>query len=245
MVRSRTKGKKLLKGRRRGYRGKKSTFRYGRINRGTIYLSRKMPDMAISNSGVSGGAIVVDNPAANCITLGTITQSVGSLTGWDIPFSMKFRLQHLINYTDLTGICDKYKIAGAYVRVYYNKSGSAAGATAGMPYIQFITDHDDANVPTILTLKEKMGVKMKTFNNASSYIGMKCNPRPTREIYSTGIASAYELPEKAIWIDCTNFEVEHYGIKGVLQNVFLPGSNAQTEVFKFDVVLKIVGKDFQ
>lgn len=235
-------------GKRRSYRGKKRTFNYARTNTGLIYLKRKMPDMAISNSGTQGGITLVDNiysPVGQpCITVGTITQSIGSSTGYDVPFAIRFSLKQIISSGDITQLCDKYKIVGAHVRIYYNKSGSAAGATAGYPYIQYITDHDDATAPSLLTLKEKMGVKLKTFQSGSSYIGLKCIPKPSREIYGPS-TTAYEIPAQSVWLNSSSPEVEHFGIKGVLQNVFLPNGNAGTEVFKFDVTLRVLGKDFQ
>lgn len=226
---------------RRKYRGR--LYKRGRKT-GSLYLTRKLLEMAISNNGTTGGVTLVD-PSATCLQVGATALSVGSSQGYDVPFSLRFRLDQIINSGEIQALCDKYKILGAYCRIYYNKSGSAAGATAGMPYVEYINDHDDANVPSVLTLREKMGVKLKTFSNASSYIGIKCIPKPTREIYATGIATAYELPSKPIWIDMANPSVEHYAIKGVLHNVYLPNTNALTEVFKFDVTLKIAGKDIQ
>lgn len=238
-------GPKTTRSKRRNYRRKYRGRLYKRGRKtGSIYLTRKLLEMAISNSGTTGGVTLVD-PSATCLQVGATALSVGSSQGYDVPFSLRFRLDQIINSSEIQALCDKYKIVGAYLRIYYNKSGSAAGATAGMPYVEYITDHDDANVPTVSFLREKMGVHLKTFANASSYIGMKCIPKPTREIYATGIATAYELPTKPIWIDMGNPSVEHYGIKGVLHNVFLPNGNALTEVFKFDVTLKIVGKDIQ
>lgn len=235
----------MRKGRRGKYRGRRRTYGYGLTNTGMIYLKRKMPDMAISNSGVLGQVNLVDNIYQPCITLGTTTASIGSNTGYDVPFAMRFSLKQIISSGDITQLCDKYKIIGVHVRIYYNKTGSAAGAQAGYPYLQYITDHDDATAPSLLTLKEKMGVKLKTFVNGSSYIGFKCIPKPSREIYGASGSVAYEIPAQSVWLNSSSSDTEHFGIKGILQNVFLPAGNQGTEVFKFDVTLRILGKDFQ
>lgn len=231
-------------GKRRSYRGKKRTYAYARTNTGLIYLKRKMPDMAISSANAQGTVNLTDNIYAPCLSVGTPTLSIGSAAGYDVPFSLKFSLNQIISSGDITQLCDKYKIIGAHVRVYYNKTGSAAGATAGYPYIQYISDHDDATVPSLLTLKEKMGVKLKTFVNGSSYIGFKCIPKPSREIYGTP-TTAYEIPSTSVWLNSSSPGVEHYGIKGVIQNMYLPAGPQNIEVLKFDVTLRILGKDFQ
>lgn len=176
--------------------------------------------------------------------MGPTALSVGSGAGYDVPFSLKFRLNQIINHTDITTLCDSYKIAGVYVRMYYNKTGSAAGATAGMPYVEYITDHDDSLPPTVLELREKMGVKLKTFKNASSYIGIKCYPKAQYEVYTSG-GVALAVPRKNPWLNAANDAVDHFAIKGVIHNMYLPAGAALTEVMKIDVSYTILGKDFQ
>lgn len=226
--------------------GKKVQFK--RNPKGGVKILRKLPEISISNSGVVGGVNLTSASPLSpvCVQLGTPTQSVGATgtTSYDIPFSMKFCLNQMINHTDLTNLCDKYKIAGAYVRMYYNKTGSSTLSTGSYPVIQHITDHDDANVPSITNLREKMGVKFKTFRNGSAYIGLKVKPVPNREVFNTGITSAYEVPKSAPWLDCANDTVEHYGIKGVISNFSLPATQG-IELIKVDVALLVYGKDIQ
>lgn len=212
---------------------------------GFIKLVRKLPEIAITNTGV--GTAAVTDPTGSCLTMTNLGLSLGASANlYDLAFSLKFRLDQIINSTDLTTLCDKYKILGAYVRIFYNNSNSSTGSLGGMPFVQYITDHDDAVVPASANaLREKMGVKFKTFNNASSYIGMMVRPTPTRQVFATGILSGYEIPSKPIWIDCANNNVEHYGIKGILSQVYLTAPASAQQQFKFDVTLKLAGKDFQ
>lgn len=216
--------------------------------RGQLYLLRKTPECTIANSGAFGGITTVDVPsvigfATQLLQVGTPTPSIGSGSNghYDIPFTLKFRLSQLYSFSEITAIADKYKILGVYIRIYYSKTESSAGFTANMPYIQYINDYDDANLITKDAMRERMGVKMKVFRNG--IVKMMVRPKPTREIYGTGITSAYELPSKAPWIDCVNADTEHYGVKGVLQNVYLGGTTAAQEVFKFDIAMKVVARD--
>lgn len=235
--RKRPAAKKSPKYGRRNYKGKKTP------RTGAFTIFRKLPDMAIKSTNVQGNPNAVDS-TGTCIQLGGTNLSVGSSSGWSIPFSLKFRLDQLINSTDITGIADKYKIIGAYVRLFYNKSNAQAGATAGMPYVEYITDHDDVTPPTVNALREKMGVKLSTFKNASSFIGMKVRPLPAREVFNNGITTGYEVPSKAVFINSAYPSVEHYGIKGVIHNMWLPAVDGQ-EVIKVDVALRVIAKDLQ
>lgn len=218
---------------------------YNRSKTGVIKITRKMPEVVIKSTSLAGIVNTVDPSNITVVSTGTPVLSVGSANSYDIPFSMTFRLNQLINHTDVTGLCDKYKIVSAYTRLYYNKSQAQAGAAAGMPYLEFITDHDDSGLPSVSSLREKMGVKLKTFKNASSYIGMKVLPKPARELYRSAISTAYEVPTKAPWINSSYSDVDHHGIKGVIHNVYLGANTDGLECFKFDVSLSVIGKDFQ
>lgn len=216
-----------------------------RSGKGYVKVIRKLPEIAVTNTGV--GTVAVTDPTASCVQITNLGLSLGASANlYDVAFSMKFRLDQVINSTDITGFADKYKIKGAYVRVYYNNSNSSTGSLGGMPFLQYITDHDDATVPSSAnSLREKMGVKLKTFSNASSYIGIKCNPKPTREVFATGILTGYEQPTKSLWLDCNNPNVEHYGIKGVISQLYLTAPASAQQMLKFDVALVVEAKDFQ
>jgi hypothetical protein len=239
----RYKGRKSMKGKRRRFAPKRRMARKF-PKKGGLTILRKLPEIAIHNTGA--GTVTQTGSVSNAVLLGAPVQSVGAAgtTSYDIPFSMRFSLNQIINHTDITNLCDKYRIAGAYVRFYYNKSGSSTLSTGSYPMIQYITDKDDANVPTISQLREKMGVKFKTFKNSSSYIGVKLRPVPAREVFNTGITSGYEVPKYAPYLDCANDTVEHYALKGVVSNFSLPAT-ANIELIKVDVALLIQAKEFQ
>lgn len=228
--------------------GRRKFLYYKKSPKGKIMIMRKLPEISVSNSGVLGGVNLTTATVlpVSCLAIGTPTQSVGAVgtSSYDIPFSMKFTLNQLINHTDITNLTDKYRIAGVYVRVYYNKTGSSTLSTGSYPCLQYITDHDDAIVPTISQLREKMGVKFKTFNNSSSYIGIKVRPVPSREVYNTGITTGYEVPKYAPYLDCATDSIEHYGIKGVISNFSLPTTQG-IELLKWDVAVRVVAKDIQ
>lgn len=223
-------------------------MKYRRNRTGYIKIIRKLPEIAYSNSNVAGIGTVTD-PTGTCLNATILGSTIGSVAAnnlYDIGFSLNFRLDQVINSADITALVDKYKIKGAYVRVYYNNSNSSSSTQGGMPLVQYITDHDDKLVPLSQnSLREKMGVKFKTFQNASSYIGMKCRPVPNKTVFATGILNGYEVPSRPVWLDAANTNIEHYGIKGILSSVYLPANTSAASLFKFDIALVIEGKDFQ
>lgn len=220
-----------------------------RSKNGFLKIVRRCNEVSVRNGNTAG--TLTSLPEQQQVSFGTpVSNNFGF---YDIPFSIKFRLDNLINSGDITTLCDKYKIAGAYVRIFYTAAGygsdanvnSGINAINNMPAIQYITDHDDAEVPSPALIGEKMGVKYHTFKNMNSYIALKVRPVPSREIYNNGVTTAYEVPGKAPFIDCNKSGVEHYGVKGIIRNVFLP-SNANGVVgFRYDIALKVYGKDFQ
>lgn len=239
---------------KRAARRKAGVYRRKRIARrnpfgrqGGFYITRKLPLIAVSST--AAGTVALADPTGTCLTLGTPSLSVGfSNDVFDIPFSMKFQLDQLVQSGDLTSIGDQYKILKSYLRLYYNNSNNAyatvpGGKLTSMPFIQFITDEDDANLPTQERLRAKMGVGLKTFRNNSSYVGIQCRPRPTMEVYAGGTTSAYS-PMPA-WLDMTDDDVPHYAIKGILTQVPLLDTAEGTAVFTFDVALGVGVKGLQ
>lgn len=230
-----------------GYRSKK----------GFLALVRRCPEVSFRN-GATTGTVSTPLPSTEQLQVGTpVLNNMGL---YDIPFSIRFRLDNLVNSVDITALCDKYKLGGAYVRIFYTAvpgfGGTETASMNGlatlhnMPAIQYVTDHDDAELPNPVSFNEKMGLKYHTFKNINSYIAIKCRPVPAREIFNNGVTTAYEVPNRAPFIDSTKSAVEHYGIKGILKNVFLPPGVGGTGVggmngFRFDIALKVYGKDFQ
>lgn len=236
-------------GKKTGYRRSKVARKY-KAKKGYLRVMRKMPEITISSTGTAGTLVKTEAfPGSSLICLNVATANTASqgLSGgvaYDVPFSIQFALNQVINHTELTNLADKYRIAGAYVRIYYNHTGASGASTYSQPYIQYVTDGDDNNVPTLLGLREKMGVKMKTFKNQSAYIGIKCKPVPNRQVFGQAGAVAYEVPKYAPYLDCAQDGVPHFGIKGVISNMNLPAT-AGIECMKFDVALLLELKDIQ
>jgi len=229
----------------------KKAIRRSRNPRGYLKIIRKLPELAIVNS--ASGAVNLVDPTTTCMQVNVLGLTTGAPTTlYDVAFSMRFRLDQLLQSSDITNLADKYKIKSAYVKVFYNNTQAtstyspALNQAGGMPTLQYITDHDDAILPgTLDRLRERMGVKYKTFKSGSSYIGIKVNPRCTREVFATGTVSGYEQVSRPIWLDSASDDVEHYGIKGVICGVPLEDPSQLLSLFKFDVAVTVEAADFQ
>lgn len=219
-------------------------MRYGLPNKGFFKLSRKLPEIYVRNTAVAGVAQAND-PTTTCLALGApIADAVGGT--YSIPFSMKFRLDQLINYTDITNIADQYKLSYISIRMTYQSTQSTVASLTVMPNLQWIQDHDDANVPvSINELREKMGAKFKTFGfNKICRIGVK--PRLQDTVAGAGgVVQNSVVNNKALWINTTYPQTEHFGIKGILSNVNLANTASVLTAFKFDVTAFVCAKDLQ
>lgn len=215
---------------------------------GGFVITRKLSMINIqSGAGGVAGNPFLNDPTGSCLTLGTASSSTMS-NAYDIPFSMKFRLDQLMNSNELTALADRYRIISVLVKVHYNNAAqpiatTSTGSAGVLPWIEYIQDHDDASVPTLALLREKMGSKSKYFSASKPTIKMGVRPLPAATVFNNGITSAYSVPKRSPYINTAYPSVEHYGIKGVLHSCWLPTS--VVGMFEFDVSVKLALKDIQ
>lgn len=209
---------------------------------GYVKLNRRLPEMWITNSSVANTPVVVDT-TGSCLQLGApVANQLGT---YDLPFSLQFMLSQVLNNGDISNFADKYRIKSVYIRLFYNSSNASTGSLYSMPTVYHITDHDDSSPETPAQVREKMGVKFKTFRNASSYIGIRVNPKPADTLYQTAVSSGYEVPRVSPWINCSYPSVPHYGVKGILSNVNLPVNTSAQVGFKYDISVTLEAKDLR
>lgn len=216
---------------------------------GYLKIVRKCPEFWLQNTTVAGtprlgwisGGAEVNYTGTNAV-LGTPT--LGMNGSFDIPFAMNFRISDIINYSDVVTLADRYRIKGVYVRLIPNFTMNGVQSLYNYPSCQWIVDNDDATPPTVAQLREKMGVKTKTFK-PGQYIGMKVKfPKFEGTVQdNTGTTNAIVMGNK--WLNSSSVNVPHYGIKGVISNMDLPVTGSAKISIKFDVAYVIEAKDFQ
>lgn len=234
---------------RRKYLAKRKYVRKVRRgpSKGVLKIARKTALIQTYSNSLVAGTIVKVDPTGTCLNLGTPVAITGTTNCYDIPFSMLFRLDQLMNSTDITNLADQYKIQSVKVSLHVNGLSNIYLNNAGstQPWVEYIQDHDDATVPTIAQMREKMGVRTKYFSANRFKISMGVRPRVADTVFGSGVSSAYAIGMRSQFINCTYPNAEHYGIKGVLHNVQLSGTSNVSSLFDWDVTQYILAKDLQ
>lgn len=208
---------------------------------GGTFIVRKVQELISSvPTNIAGGYSI--STSNNSIILGTpVATPAIALQTYDVPFTVKFRLDELTAYTELTSLFDRYKIVSAMVKC--NFANYPADTRIPLPYIDYITDYDDASLPTVAGMREKMGVKSKYFSASRPRVTMGVRPRVAQEVFNNGVTTSYSVPRGGTWINAQYPGVEHYSIKGVIRQLYLPnvsGSSPMTWDISYGVALKDV-----
>lgn len=235
-----------LRWRRRRFAKKRFGLRGRAARMGFLKVVRKLPIMTISNTAGTAGAIDKVDPTGTCLLVGTPVSKAGYNQIYDVPFSMKFELNQPVNAAEFIAIADQYKILNTFIKIQspYNVAQAPGGTATPLPYLEYIVDNDDNAVPNALSFREKMGVKTKYFTSSRPSVWLGVRPKVQMLAYQTGTSNGYTTPKANPWIDCADLNVPHYGIKGVLRNVWIPAVTNGSP-FTFDVSTKVIFKDIQ
>lgn len=214
--------------------------------------------------GPMGGFRVVRNIPLVCAkgttTVGAITSTstdtlavgtpVASPTGitnmYDVPFSLFFKLEEVQDYTDITQFADKYKITTASIIAHGSNATSPYGGACS--YIQYVVDTDDIVVPTIAQFDQKMGVKNKVFNQTGMvkmYAKLRTNTSVYDQSQTNSTLPAGIVSSRSVWLNSAYPTVPHFGIKGIIRNMYLGGSVSTMSQVAFNIKLTILGADLQ
>lgn len=216
---------------------------------GFFQIVRKLPEFWLQNTAtagtprlgwISGGSEVAYT--GTTMQLGTLTPGMNGSV--DIPFAMNFRLSDIINYTDITSIADNYKLKSVYVRILPSFTQVGLPSIYNYPSMQWDIDKDDGTVPTVDLLRQKMGVKTRTFK-AGQYIGIKISYPNIQAVVADNTGTTSAMPIGNRWLDAVDVNVPHLGLKGVFSNVDLPTSASAKVAFKFDVAYTLQAKNLQ
>lgn len=226
--------------RRKGLRKRNAIRRMnGRAN-GYINVNRRLPHISCQSHSFAGGIDKTD-PTGTCLTLGTPTQTPGTVAAqnlYDVPFTLAFDMAQISASSDFTNLFDYYKVNGVKVQLKVFPNSSAATGV-GLPWLEFWSDHDDSVPVTALAAREHMGTKSRFFSGDKLMTTMYVKPTPLANV--AGVAAAI-MPNK--WINCASPGIPHYGIKGIIHNYYLSGSYGQNQIV-FDVLENISFKGVQ
>lgn len=139
-------------------------------------------------------------------------------------FSYTFRLNMLPNAGELANMYDRYRLD--YIKLYfvnrfnltiYNESSIlGVGGIVGI----MVVDYDDATAPAaseagMNTIREFARAKSFTYDKSRVFkIGFK--PAVLTEI-QRNLSTTSTSPKFGLFVDMANTDIEHYGLKGVVQ----------------------------
>lgn len=148
-------------------------------------------------------------------------------------FSYQFTLSDLPGYTDFVNLFDSYMITKIKLEltlpytqapVWDATTGPVAGQNRGVAEMVLVEDHDDATVPT----SSEVGFnEIREYSKSKLYLFAKSRiakvyvtPHVLFETYKTAITTGYS-PKPYQWIDCNDYAIPHYGIRGCVKQVGL------------------------
>ena len=250
-LKARRQYKKRPAFRRKRYAGRRKMAMRKKNRTGYAKIIRKVQPIFVQNSGVGAATLYAQDTSTgtvsaytgNLIQLGT--PGVGISGAYDLPFSVKFRLSDVVNSTEMVTLADKYRIKGAYVRLIPSFTEHLVSSVYSRTFVEYYTDHDDASLPSLTQLRERMGMKCKTFVNGR-YVGIKVNPAVNTIISKDAtLATTGSAPKWGMWIDAADNATDHFGIKGVFRGYNLVNPASLKESIMFDIALVVELKDFQ
>lgn len=205
---------------------------------GGMYLVRKMKALVGTTTAIAGTYQITGN---NCVAFGTPTAEPAGTNMYAVPFTCTFRLNDIVSATEVSNLFDRYRINWAKVKIQ-NCYNVANNTSIPQPYIEYLSDADDDSFSTALSLRERMGVKVKYFSATRPAVTLFCRPKPALATYQTVATTGYAVPGRSPFINMANDSVPHYAIRGVLRNMYLP-STAGVSLTSWDVQLAIVLRD--
>ena len=165
---------------------------------------------------------------------------------YNVPFAFSAKLSDIINSSDITQLCDSYKLKWAKIRIWCTSTTASTGSTAQLPSILYRTETDDSTVPTTVdSIREDMNAKCKVFYPGKPVVIFVPLKGQIRNDATTSGTQGGPIITRPRWINSTYSNSVHYGLKFWLMDMNLgttPNVNTQ---FRFDITYGISGKDFQ
>lgn len=227
--------------------------------KGGFNISRMGVTWCLNNAASAGGVLVatpnIGYTGTSAFNFGTpvlVSGAVGA-SMYEVPFSVDFSLDSLSQFSDLQQICDRYMIYKVELRFWSpytsalgQSSAGAAGETVGaIPRVHYVTDHDDNTPGTVQQVKEKMGLRSGAMSQGKTTL-ITVYPR-VAPLVQNASGTAFTVPTNPMFINTATANVPHYGLKGYLANVPLPGSGpaSGSTVIMVDTKYFIKTRDLQ
>lgn len=218
---------------------------------GMVRIKRQAQSVVIRNTGVAGVPTAVGyNSAAvvnNLVQLGLPEADNNySHAIYNVPFSCQFSMNQVVNNAELTNIADRYKIAGVSVKVKYNYNefNGQAGTTniGNQPVVKWVRDNDDSAPLSVSALQQKTGLTERMLG-AGRFCKMYLKPKVAG--YAIGGAAAGGIVMKSQYLNSSQIDIPHYGIKGFIEGMNLQATSQLDSVIQFEFTYYLTLRDLQ
>lgn len=130
-------------------------------------------------------------------------------------YSFSFTLADVADYTNYVSVWDQYKIVGVDIVILPVTNLSPAGTSPAYAFLYIAPDYDDATAPANSTTMLSYS-SLAVVGPCEKY---SFTIRPSVDIATTTSAASAITGSMAIespWIDCSESDVTHYGIKAAV-----------------------------
>lgn len=214
---------------------------------GLIKLSRKLPEYSLYNTGTLGIASFAVGSTVTAI--GPLTSGApvaGNFPGYyNVPVTCQFKLSDVINASELTAICDKYKINWVKLRIFCTANTAAVNGLGQLPSLLWSTDEDDNNNISTTALREKMGSKYRQFKQNGGAISIFLRPKQATQLVDDAGLNFANAVTPAKFVNSSYPDAAHYGCKMVIQDMNLNTTATVYSQIKFDITFGLSLKDIQ
>ena len=197
----------------------------------------KLPSQIMTSQATTGNFAFSVLSSAGVLPLtnaktATYSGSCGLPQFFDVAIATTFKLNDIANFNAFTSMYDAYKITRVTCNIEYLNNVSAVNSTGLMPSLFWYWDQDDATIPpTTLSIQGKQGVHRRRFTDT----GVTTSARPHISINAAAPSAAPSaIVAKTQYIDCTSPDIDHYALKMMITDLYLPGTTAVLAAFRFN-----------
>lgn len=192
-------------------------------------------------SGAAANAFTTEDPA-NILDQASVAWPAESMPNtYQNQFACVHRLNQLEVPGDFTNLFDRYKITGVKATFLMQVSDAPVGGTNILPTVLYATDYDDNLPPVYTNMRQKQNVKQRILT-ANKPFSIFYRPRLSGVASANGLASvgAITTSSKNQWVDTATGDVDHYGLKFSINNMYSAiTTNTQLEIrFTYYITMK-------
>lgn len=229
---------------------KKRAFRRYRkrgSQQGVLKIHRLTNEQRIVN-GATAGLTNISVNGSGPVSINSTSESTPFSSYCNVLGSAVYALSDLPSASDITNLCDKYRIKAVKHEFICTSTMASANGLGQMPMLVWHYDADDNVFPiSAQSLKLKQGVKMAQLTNGKK-ITIWVKPKMIGDVTSAASpALAPTAPSvlRSQWINSTYPGASHYGLKFAIEDVIDVANTTAIFQVKVNTTYYVEGRDFQ